>query len=79
MIYHGPSMGGSGWLWLSFIALALIALAVTALVAAIGPQTRTHAQSPAPAEQVLADRLAHGDIDSEEYQQRLRTLRAARQ
>jgi putative membrane protein len=59
-----------------------VVLAVTAIVAAIRPQTRTSAQSPsspAPAEQVLADRFARGDIDSDEYEQRLRTLRAARQ
>ena len=30
------------------------------------------------AEQTLADRLARGEIDSEEYEQRLRTLRAGR-
>ena len=29
-------------------------------------------------ERTLADRFAHGEIDTEEYEQRLRTLRAAR-
>jgi len=81
MMYYGPGMGGGGWFFMWFIALAFVALTVAAVIAAIRPLTRPHAQlpaSPAPAEQLLTDRFVRGDIDSEEYEQRLQTLRAAR-
>jgi len=81
MMHYGPGMGSGGWFLMWFIALAFVALTVAAVVAVIRPVTRTHAQLPAssaPAEQLLTDRFARGDIDSEEYEQRLRTLRAAR-
>ena len=82
MMYHGYGMGGGGWILLSLLTLALVALVVVAVLAAIRPLPRggrVQSALPEPAEQVLADRLARGDIDSEEYEQRMRTLRNSRQ
>jgi len=79
MMYYGHGMG-AGW-----IAIALMVM-VPALILAIVlllAQTRQAPDSPVAspprdAERVLTDRFAHGEIDAEEYEQRLRTLRATR-
>jgi uncharacterized membrane protein len=64
MYSHGSAMG---WLFLLPVAL-LIALSLVALLA-----YRPHVGNSA--ERVLAARFAHGEIDAEEYEQRLATLR----
>jgi putative membrane protein len=77
MMYHGIGMGAGGWI-LMLLTVALLAT----LVVAVLVRPLTGHDSPrdpaADAERVLADRLAHGDIDTAEYEQRLHTLRAAR-
>ena len=63
----------------------LLALAIAAAVRYLGRDRRDRgvASPPAPplppptAEQVLADRFARGEIDADEYHQRLGTLRQA--
>jgi putative membrane protein len=63
----------------------LLALAIAAAVRYLGRDRRDRgvASPPAPppppptAEQVLADRFARGEIDADEYHQRLDTLRRA--
>ncbi len=40
-----------------------------------GLGTTHHSATPATAEQILAERFARGEIDAQEYQQRLDTLR----
>ncbi|GIF16360.1 SHOCT domain-containing protein [Actinoplanes teichomyceticus] len=71
MMYDHPHLTASGSAWL-LVVLAL--LLVSALVAAVirRPAHRDHG-----AEKVLADRFARGEIDAEEYEQCLHTLRAA--
>ena len=73
MMYHGYGMG-AGW------SLVLFAIALPALLLAAGlivAQLQRAPRAPEPdAERVLADRLARGEIEPEEYEQRLRTLRA---
>ena len=81
MMYYGNGMGAGGWV-LMVLAIALVTLVV--VMVAVQPLTR-HRSADRPdavgastgPEKVLADRFAHGDIDAEEYEQRLRTLRAA--
>jgi putative membrane protein len=57
----------------------LLALAIAAAVRYLGRDRRDRgvASPPAPptAERVLADRFARGEIDADEYHQRLDTLR----
>jgi len=80
MMYYGHGMG-AGWI------LIVLAVVVPALILAVVlPLARTRlapdgpvAPRPLPeAERVLADRFARGEIDTDEYEQRLHTLRGAR-
>jgi putative membrane protein len=79
MMYQGYGMGAGGWLVMTLILLGtvgLIAAVTVAVVRSLAPDRRPATGRPDSAEQVLADRFAHGEIDSEEYESRLRTLRA---
>lgn len=79
--WHG--MGGNGWMWgmhwlwwIFWIALAVFV--VWALVSAVGGD-RSKEQPRQPeretAEEALRRRYADGEIDEEEYRERLRVLR----
>jgi len=81
MMDHGYGMG-AGWLLL-VLAVMLTGLVFAAVL--IPLQGRRHPAGPVAgveslgeAEQILADRFARGEIDAEEYEQRLHTLRAGR-
>jgi putative membrane protein len=80
MMYYGHGMG-VGWSLIVFaVVLPILILAAVVIVSQL---RRTPAASVSPdpvpgAERVLADRFARGEMDAEEYEQRLRTLRAAR-
>ena len=71
-----------GWSWWNWAVMTggmvafwgLVAWAVVALVRSSERAPRVAARSP---EQVLAQRFAAGEMDSDEYQQRLEALRAA--
>jgi len=80
MMYHGYGYGMSAaWPLIVFaVALPLLLLATGLLVAQLHrPPAASSRPEPEPeAERVLADRLARGEIEPEEYEQRLRTLRA---
>jgi putative membrane protein len=70
-------MGGWGWIFMSLstlVFLALIALVVwLAVRTTSGSPSQQHSSTHA-AKQVLAERYARGEIDEQEYQQRLRIL-----
>jgi len=76
----GYAMSGWGWLLMTLGMLgfwALVAVLALALLRRPGPpdQQRQPGQQPRPgAEDILAERLACGEIDPEEYRQRLQTL-----
>lgn len=77
---------GDGWGWVSWILMtvgmvAFWALVITAVVLAVrhltGPRGSA-ANAPSsgqPAEAVLAERFARGEINDDEYRQRLALLR----
>ena len=71
--------GGHWWAWL--IGLAVVAVLVVLVVWMVTRLTQTHSApvSPQPsrpsAEDVLADRLARGEIDEDEYRRRRDALR----
>ncbi|WP_330300685.1 SHOCT domain-containing protein [Streptomyces sp. NBC_00503] len=81
MFWYDHGMSGWGWAVMSFSMVLLVALAVTAVVLLLRSVDRFPAgptRSPAApsARQLLAERFARGEIDEEEYEQRLTTLRA---
>lgn len=80
MIYD-HSVGGWGWIWMLVSMLVFWGLLIGAIVLVVRSLAHARPTSPTPgsptasAEQVLAERFARGDIDSDEYRQRLQTLR----
>ncbi|MFJ7591322.1 SHOCT domain-containing protein [Streptomyces sp. NPDC097617] len=81
MFWYDHGMGGWGWVVMSFSMVLLVALAVAGVVLLLRSADRFPsgpAQLPtAPsAKQVLAERFARGEIDEEEYEQRLTALSA---
>ncbi|WP_026209029.1 SHOCT domain-containing protein [Catelliglobosispora koreensis] len=72
---YGGGMGGWGWIFMSLSTLvffALIAGVVWLVIRATG--SSRPAAGGDIARQILAERYARGEIDEQEYQQRLRTL-----
>jgi putative membrane protein len=78
--------GGDGWGWVSWILMtvgmvAFWALVITAVVLAIRYLTGPRGSAANPpssrqaAEAVLAERFARGEINDDEYRQRLALLR----
>jgi putative membrane protein len=77
---NGYAMSGWGWLLITLGMLGFWALVAVAAVALLrrpdqSDQQRQPDQQPQPdAEEILAQRLARGELDPEEYRQRLQTL-----
>lgn len=77
---NGYAMSGWGWLLMTLGMLgfwALVAVLALALLRRPGQpdQQRQPSQPPWPgAEEILAQRLARGELDPDEYRQRLQTL-----
>ena len=80
MYWNNGWNNGSGWVgWLMMMVFmlafwGLIAWVVVTLVR--GPSGTRHQQRSA--EDILAERFARGEIDQDEYAERLDTLRSAR-
>ena len=79
---YGHGIGGWGYGLTALIMVLFLAAVTYGIVALLryarpdGTQDRNPAQPPAP-EQLLAERFARGQIDEDEYRQRLTSLRAA--
>ena len=76
-------MHGDGWGWGWVVGLVLmVALVVIAVLLVVRMTSSTSAAAPRSeptrrsAEEVLADRLARGEIDTTEYRERLDALRS---
>jgi putative membrane protein len=77
MWWYGNGMDGWGYTLMTVSVLlfwGLVVYGVIALVRHAGRQDRSMGARPTP-EQVLAERFAHGQIDEQEYRQRLDVLR----
>ena len=81
MFWYDHDLNGWGWFAMSAGMILFWALIITAAVLLFRAVNRTpeHTRvSVGPAaEQLLAERFARGDIDEEEYRQRLATLRSS--
>lgn len=81
MMYYGNGMGGWGMVLMTVSSLLFWGLVIAGIVALVRYTSRD-AQRSAPAprgptpQQTLAERLARGDIDEEEYVRRLQVLSA---
>ena len=85
MWYGGDGWGWVGWILMTVGMVAFWALVITAVVLAVRylAGSRGTAASPSSsgqmrAEDVLAERFARGEIDENEYRQRLELLRKQR-
>lgn len=87
MFWYGHDVGGWGWFATSLSMIIFWALIITGIVLLFRSPgrgsdrgDRTGAAPPAErpsAETLLAERFARGEIDEEEFQRRLATLRAS--
>jgi putative membrane protein len=82
MWYSGDGWGWAGWVLMTVGMVAFWALVITAVVLVVrylaGPRGAAASQSgpgQTSAEGVLAERFARGEIDDNEYRQRLSLLR----
>jgi putative membrane protein len=85
MMYDGWGMGWGGWLLITLVMIVFWAALITAIVLAVryvagsghlgaGPGI----SGPSRAEDLLAERFARGEIDDNQYRQRLTLLRDER-
>lgn len=78
MMYHASGMGVGLPFVVLTIGLPLLVLLAGLVFAHFQRAARPPERSAVDAEHLLADRLARGEIDREDYQRRLRILRTAR-
>jgi putative membrane protein len=84
MWYGGNGWGWGGWILMTVVMVVFWALVITAVVLAIRYLTSprgtgaTPAARPSSPEDLLAERYARGEINDDEYQQRLTVLRQHR-
>lgn len=83
MFWYGDGMNGWAWFAMSAGMVLFWGLLITVVVMLFRTLDRA-ADRPSefrpatPAEQILGERLARGEIDDEEYRRRLATLRNAK-
>ena len=77
-MYWGTGMGGWGMLLMTVSNLLFVGLLIAGAIVLIRYTSRSARQDPAaepaPAQRVLADRYARGEIDEDEYERRLQVL-----
>ena len=81
MWWYGSEMTTWGYVLMTVSMVlfwALLIFGVTALIRYLGRTDRSIVDRPT-AEQVLAGRFARGEIDEQEYRQRLDTLRGSQE
>lgn len=76
MMHNYPQFAGMGFGWPA-IVLTFLVLAIGLVGLAAWWPSRPHGGDDTRAERILDERLAQGEIDPEEYEQRLRSLHAA--
>ncbi|MFD0374973.1 SHOCT domain-containing protein [Streptomyces sp. NPDC127112] len=79
MFWYDHDVSGWGWFAMTASMILFWALIITAAVLVFRALNRPHEHTSAPVaptpEQILAQRLARGEIDEDEYGRRLSALR----
>ncbi len=70
---YGNMMDGGGW-WIWGTLMMIVAIAVVALVVWLIVNPRADDGRSGSARDILSERYARGEIDSEEYEERLKKL-----
>jgi putative membrane protein len=70
--WHGWWMGWMGWMWGFWIVVIVL---VVWLAVRAGSQGRENPRARLTPEEILRERLARGEIDTEEFQRRMDVLR----
>jgi putative membrane protein len=85
MMYDNWGWGWGGWVLMTLVMIVFWAAVITAVVLAVRsvagsrrPGASRGPSGPARAEDLLAERFARGEIDDDEYRQRLTLLRENR-
>ncbi|MFD5620396.1 SHOCT domain-containing protein [Streptomyces yangpuensis] len=84
MFWYDHDVSGWGWFAMTASMILFWALIITAaaLLSKALNRPYEHIHAPVPAaptpEQILAQRLARGEVDEDEYQRRLAVLRTSR-
>ena len=85
MMYNDWGWGWGGWLLMTLVMIVFWAAVITAVVTAVRYLASSRRLGPSPgisgptrAEDLLAERYARGEIDDDEYRQRLTLLREHR-
>ena len=80
-MWHDGGWGWGGWILMALVMVIFWAAVITAVVLAIrylagegSQRNQASAGSARPAEDVLAQRYARGEIDDDEFRQRLTLL-----
>ncbi len=76
---YGSGSGGAGWIITAIVLVVIFAVVITAVVFAVRYLSGGHrgyggSQQARGAEDVLAERFARGEIDADEYRQRITQL-----
>jgi putative membrane protein len=81
MFWYDHDVSGWGWVGMTIGMVVFWGLVITAIVLLVRGVVRNEqpraVSPPADAEQLLAERFARGEIDEQEYRDRLATLRGA--
>ena len=70
----GSMMGASWWAWPVLVLIGLVLLGVVAYALMRGGTTQTEPAARSAARDILDERYARGEIESEEYHQRVTGL-----
>lgn len=81
MVWYDHNLSTWGWLGMTVVMVAFWGLVITGIVLLVRSVSRTEHRGPTPPartpEQLLAERLARGEIDAREYHERLDALQGA--
>jgi putative membrane protein len=74
--WNGHMMdSGAGWVWMSLMMIVAVVAVVLAVWVIVRASSGTHQPIGRSAKDILDERYARGEIDTADYEERLRKLR----